>query len=160
MEIIEIINEAVNWKNEACYMWPRDFTSNRPIIASFYVPGLTRKSPVTASRAIYMIAHNAPNLPRTQNVLHSCGNGEKGCVAVNHLYLGTVKDNWHDWHKHGAHRGRLTAELVRELRENDDCTNRYRREASIRLGVGFSTIADALAGRSWKDLGSPAHPAP
>jgi len=66
-----------------------------------------------ASRAAYIEAHGDIG---DLHVLHKCGN--RLCVNLEHLYLGSHSRNMKDRAMHGRqNNGKLTPELVKEIRE-------------------------------------------
>lgn len=75
------------------------------------------KSSLPAHRAMYMAFHNII-LNRQQHVCHKCDN--PSCVNINHLFVGTAKDNAQDMIEKGrkAHKYRLHT----KQRKFDDAT--------------------------------------
>ncbi len=45
-------------------------------------------------------SHGGPPTPRHM-AIHSCGNGNVGCVTKSHLKWGTQSENMVDFHRHG-----------------------------------------------------------
>lgn len=77
------------------------------------------KKCMKASRAVWIIGNGDPG---DLWVLHTCGQGDQGCIRIGHLYLGTRADNIRDMVADGnALRGergtatKLSEEQVREI---------------------------------------------
>ena len=85
--------------------------------------------------------HNGP-IPEGLMVLHTCNNGHLGCVSIDHLYLGTHKDNMRDMKAAGSARGSNNA---RAILSEEAAVNIIRR---LRAGESQSSIAkDYAVGR-------------
>jgi hypothetical protein len=106
-----------------------------------------------AHRVVYR-AKVAPLTPDRPWVLHRCV-GRKNCIEPTHLYAGTAKDNGRDTAAAGRSRrgerhpgARLTARQVRRARAARRRGVRVS-EIARRLGVTYSTVWAAVAGRNW-----------
>lgn len=108
-------------------------------------------------RAAWLLAKGP--IPEGMHVLHRCDTPR--CVNVEHLFLGTHKENMADRHVKGRdaiHRGedngqaKLTAELVATLRARYKPKHRKDGAAAMarEVGVHPTTLRDALFGVSWK----------
>lgn len=78
---------------------------------------LVGKGAKLAHRVSWQLANG--DIPKGKFVLHRCDNPI--CVNVKHLFLGTQKDNIEDMvrkGRHGKRHGRLSADLVRKVRED------------------------------------------
>lgn len=90
-EAQEFLWDAAACLSAECLIWPSQ-AGSRPTV-------VFRGRPMNASRAVWMMATNSD--PGDDWVLHSCGEGERGCVNLRHLYLGDATDNARDmWNKH------------------------------------------------------------
>lgn len=115
-------------------------------------------SPGAPAKAIYAHRwiweqHNGP-VPPDLEVRHMCGRGL--CVNIEHLDIGTAKQNCDDRALHGTTaRGersggaRLTEDIVRKIRADPSTSHR---EWARRLGVSYQTIQLVRNGRTWKHL--------
>jgi len=98
-------------------------------------------------------------IPFGKFVLHTCDNSS--CVNVEHLYLGSYKDNAQDResrnrgnHVVGLFHGR-TKLLMTQIYEIKDLfdTDRYSfRELGKIYGVNGKTVADIINGKNWAHL--------
>ena len=107
---------------------------------------------MTASRAVWMLAHGDPG---SMHVLHTCGAGQRGCIRLAHLYLGTNADNGKDAARDGSmargerHYGaRLTERDVHEVRRQL-ADGSSRKAIAAAFGVSYSTVRCIDEGRSW-----------
>lgn len=119
-------------------------TTTSPCIESDwpkFKDGYHRKDNRLAHRAAWEDHHNV-QLDRWQLVLHSCGN--PGCVNLDHLYIGTQKDNADDRERHGrtarGERHGMTADFDKVTAEALINSGLSRREVARQLGVSHTTI--------------------
>ena len=107
-----------------------------------------------APRAAWILRYGS--IPAGLAVLHKCDNPR--CVEINHLFLGTLKDNTQDMLRKGRHRPArgekhgqavLSEALVRELRrlhhENGSGPSQLAKEFQL----NHQTIRSVLKGRNW-----------
>jgi hypothetical protein len=107
---------------------------------------------VNASRAVWIIANGDPG---DLHVLHTCGQGQQGCIRLGHLYLGTDLDNQRDRLAHGTSnrgerqgRSKLTAADVRRIRTRVAAGETHTGIAKDH-GVSRGAIKNIVHGRSW-----------
>jgi hypothetical protein len=105
-------------------------------------------------RLAWSLAHGP--IPQGMRVCHTCD--QPDCCRVDHLFLGTAKDNTADMVAKG--RGkigmlRLNAKLdpdkVREIRRLHS-EGLHPREIAPRFGVHFMTIRYVVRGLTWRDV--------
>lgn len=98
-------------------------------------------------------------IPHGLNVCHHCDN--KQCVRIDHLFLGTAKDNYHDLmdkelHIRGIKHGMavLTEEQVLEIRRLYRKRHRLYNGSALAkdFKVSHPTIMDIVHRRHWKHL--------
>lgn len=92
---------------------------------------------------------------------HRCGN--RKCVNVDHIYLGTNKDNAEDSIRHGTfYRQRmgednpasvLTNQEVIEIKKLLAIGNLLQKEIGNLYGVNQQRISDISTGKNWKSVG-------
>jgi hypothetical protein len=127
-----------------------------------------------AHRRAWIKAHG--EIPPGMAVCHSCDN--PSCINVEHLWLGTIRENNHDRAvkgrsarpnnpSRGERNGRalLTREQVRAIRELHEAEGRKlhgrprqgitRKEMALRFGVSIPAIDAILSGRNWKGGDAP-----
>jgi hypothetical protein len=137
-----LLAAGVTAATDGCVMLPASY--GRPTIRMNGVG-------MTASRAVWLLAHGDPG---DQYVLHSCHQGQEGCINIRHLYLGTQQQNVADTVRAGRHaRGernghaKLTAAQAQRIREQSGTVTQDTLAAEY--GVSRSTIAHVLHGRTW-----------
>ena|ERR1700728_1930504 len=111
-----------------------------------------RKASLTAHRAHYMAHHNMI-LARNEYVCHKCDN--PACVNIDHLFLGSPKDNIQDMLAKG--RNAKQYRLHKRLRDYDDDKIRaiknaigLLREVAEKYGVSVSYVSKLRAGKAKK----------
>jgi len=91
---------------------------------------------------------------------HSCGNGDKSCVAKRHLSWKTPVENQADRLIHGTHnRGeRSGGSKLTEAQARDILSTKGKEARGLvakRLGISISTVTQIRSGRSWSWLQEP-----
>jgi hypothetical protein len=71
-------------------------------------PRVTIKGVNMAAYEYVWLCHTRQLVPEGMMLLHSCGNGDKGCVNPKHLRIGTPSENNADTLEHGTHRNQNT----------------------------------------------------
>lgn len=101
-----------------------------------------------ASRVAYIITHGdiPPISGARQNVCHKCDNPP--CCNPSHLFVGSGRANMRDAVMKGRHRGKLTADDVREIRKVATTPTGVKACAAL-FGVHAGTIQAIMARRSW-----------
>ena len=110
-----------------------------------------------AAHRVSWIIHKGP-IPEGMWVLHSCD--QPNCLEIQHLFLGTAKDNWDDMVKKGRRMfkpgeacnfAKLKEEQVIEIRKR---MKRGENDTSLgyNFGVSAGAIADIRRGRNWKHV--------
>lgn len=143
-------------KTDGCWEWTRGLNT--------YGYGLFQYGrSIQAHRISWMMSHG--EIPKHLRVCHHCDN--RKCVRVDHLFLGTDKENMQDAAKKGrmrwkegyakisgarSGRSKLSEEdvrLAREIKMRQDIS--YRR-LSRRFGVTHGSLRRAILGISYKDV--------
>lgn len=99
-------------------------------------------------------------VPKGMLVRHLCGNGHKGCGTLEHLALGTPKDNAKDEEKLGRRkRGERNGAKLTEsqARQVIDALGKEKTQEQLALEFGVTkwVIADIQRGRSWTHIRTP-----
>lgn len=114
-----------------------------------------------ASRAVWIIANGDPG---PAFVLHTCHNGEQGCINIRHLYLGDQARNCRDIAEHGNRKGistvrgehvgtsRLTADDVREIRRIYAEGGTRQVDIGNRFGIDQTAVSSIVLRKSWKHV--------
>jgi len=98
-------------------------------------------------------------IPERMYVLHCCDN--PSCVNVNHLYLGTKKDNANDResrdrgnHASGTKHGKnkLLPSQVYEIRDAYDTGKYSFRQLGKIYGIDGKSVADIIDRKNWSNL--------
>jgi hypothetical protein len=107
-----------------------------------------------AHRAMCRLAHGEPPKGRPY-ALHSCGNGDAGCVNPNHLRWGTQKENLADRDRHGrtlrgvlAPSSKLTEADVIMIRDRIGRGD-TKMAVAADYGVSAPTIRAIVTGKTW-----------
>lgn len=115
---------------------------------------------INASRAAWLLAKGP--IPEGMDVLHHCDN--KLCCNVEHMYLGTDKENARDrvirgFHPKGSrvHFAKLTEEKVREIKRRHIPAKPGQKggntkELAAEYGVQPGMITAIASGRTWKHV--------
>lgn len=145
---IDRLNEKFR-PNAECYQWVDKICSSDGYPRIYWAP---MKRGIKANRAVWM-HFNGP-IPDGMFVCHSCDN--KLCVRIEHLWLGTPKDNARDMfskkrnrNPKGEHhpKAKLTEKEVREIRSmRGQLSSRL---IGLKFGVSKGAISAILEGRRW-----------
>lgn len=150
-EVVQILKIAALLTGDGPCHYPLPDRSGRPRAT---LGGVTR----SASRSMWMLTYGDPG---DLQVLHTCGNGEQGCLRLGHLYLGTHADNMRDKAADGqGHRpsgmtngqAKLTDDQVREMRVRFSAGGVIQQELADEYGVGRRTVGRILARERWHHL--------
>lgn len=140
--------------NEECVKWP--FGEAVRGYGTIHFEGKSR----LAHRVVLSIATGA-SIDTDLGALHSCGNGQRGCVAPWHLYWGTQQENGADTVRHGkSTRGERHAQSKLQQGDIGFILNDRRPVAVIarKYAVSPTTIDDVKKGRTWSWLTGIARP--
>lgn len=74
-------------------------------------PRITVNGIDMAAYEFFWLAHTRQVVPEGMLLLHSCDNGEKGCVNPDHLRIGTSTENNREAVERGRHRNQHTGRL-------------------------------------------------
>ncbi len=94
-------------------------------------------------------------IPEGMQVLHRCDN--PSCVLVDHLFLGTVRDNMVDMASKGRQRGprgvdhwkaKLDAEAVLAIRADP----RSLRQTAAAYGIDYTVVSKIRRGTMWRHV--------
>lgn len=106
-------------------------------------------------RLVYLIHHNL-ELNTSKYVLHHCDN--PSCVYLEHLYLGTQKDNMRDMVKRSRHkpkkginqpRAKLKNKDIRKIRFLYQNTKTSYKKLALQFNVCKTNIENILRNRTW-----------
>lgn len=100
---------------------------------------------VTVARYAWVLRQGDPG---AQHVLHTCGNGDRGCANTGHMYLGNHAQNMVDRDREGKAAKALTPEAVLAIRERPGTI----KQMSHDFGVSATTIKHVLARRTWPHI--------
>jgi len=145
------IEKALKYKNKnQCLIWPY-FRNKKGYAASN--KGLVHR--IICKRV------NGDNPKNKPLALHSCGNGNLGCINPHHLYWGDRYDNSSDQIKHGTrvngekHGGhKLSAKDVISIRNLYELNYTMQNLSDI-FNVCIATIHKIIHYKSWKHLLKP-----
>jgi len=109
---------------------------------------------ITAHRLAYILEKGSIESSKIL-VCHKCDNPP--CCNVDHLFLGTDKDNNHDMIKKGRKvilkgEGHPNSKLTNNTVEHILVSNKTAKELSIDLKVSRYTIYDIRSGKSWRHI--------
>jgi hypothetical protein len=145
---LSFIKSAKDYEGEDCLIWP--YAKNNKGYGQINTSDGKKK---LAHRMICELAHGSPS--EDMQALHRCGNGHLGCVAPNHLYWGTIKQNVKDMVAHGrSARGRtmagtpLTEEQVMEIFSRAHSGEIQERIAGD-FGIAQSSVSHIKHGKAW-----------
>lgn len=136
---------------DECWSWlgNKHVTSGRGL----YWNGLRM---VQAHRAAYEWANGG--IPDGAHILHTCDNGQGGCVNPAHLYAGSHHDNMRDRRERGGpyvngrgtgYRAKLTEDQVREIRRLVNVAGLPRALVARKFGISRMQAATIAAGKAW-----------
>lgn len=130
--------EKVEVKQTGCHEWQS--VLHRDGYGKFYLDG----KQIQAHRAAYLIFIG--NIPKKAQVLHRCDN--RKCVNLDHLYIGTPKDNTRDKIERCAWWGRMKFSAA----EISECKRLYESglsqvEIGRRLNMDQTTVSRFCRGK-------------
>jgi hypothetical protein len=134
-KMLEIESNIVPDEN-GCKIWPYTYNSKGYGKISF------NNKTCEPHRVIYFCKHG--KVPKGMVVRHLCNN--KACVSLDHLELGTVRDNALDAKHHAS---KLTWELVLYIRTHESHIGTT--PLGRKYGVSHKTIEQILKGATWKE---------
>ena len=111
-----------------------------------------------AHRVAYELAVGP--IPEGLYVLHTCNNGEGGCVNPAHLYAGTQVDNMRDRKARGVpyengrgkgYRAKVNAEQVREMRRRV-AAGESRAAMAREFGISRMQASTIVARKAWRHV--------
>jgi len=115
-----------------------------------------KRSSSCASRFIYKVCYNEPDIKPQQFVCHTCDNPT--CCNPNHLFLGSPQDNVDDMvtkkrHSYGEknHMAKITTEMVWEVKKMLLDGHRMF-EIANQLGLTYKTVQHIKWENCWKHL--------
>ena len=145
-EKLQWLQDHMTHSEDECLIWP--FHRN----IDGYPSGVRycgKRTP--AARLMCILSHGEPQTPADESA-HSCGNGNKGCIAPKHLSWKTPKENQADRIIHGTHnRGRkngqckLTEDQILEIRSSPES----RTELSQKYGISKPHIYEIKNRKKW-----------
>lgn len=138
-------------ETDACVTWPFARCSGR------YGHLQVNKVYYLAHRLVCEMAHG-PAPDGSPLALHSCHNGEEGCVNPRHLRWGTAQENTADIRNAGRmaigerlHKSNLTESDVQEIRKLRDAGVTLQRIADD-FGISPSAVCSIAKRRSWSHV--------
>lgn len=143
-DVTGFLDQALCYDGDDCLFWP--FAHRKGY------PAFEREGRMLGVHRYICERENGPPPDDKPLALHSCGNGERGCVTKRHLRWGSSADNSVDRALHGrAVRGerspnaKLTHYLVLEIRT----ATGSQRAIAARFGVSQATIHYVLNRKRW-----------
>lgn len=138
---------VVPFREDKCLIWP--FADNGHGYGRLCVNGRLE----LVSRLICTEEHGPPPSD-AHEAAHSCGAGDRGCVARAHVRWATSAENHadkvgHDTHRRGERQwqAKLTADDVVTIRQAKGCISQT--ELAHRFGVSQSQISGIQSGKEW-----------
>jgi hypothetical protein len=148
-ESIAEVFQAIPSNEAGCMLWPMARSSN-----GYGHISLNYKT-LSAHKVAWELKFGA--VPDGLVVMHKCDT--RACVNVEHLQLGTYKDNMQDCSKkrriaHGTRNphAKLTDSDVREIRELYASGKHTQWELARRYGVWQGSIWQIIKGKAWRHL--------
>lgn len=156
MKVRETLEALAYTDGQGCVYWTRPFAGKRPFVNKGVHPAITRG--MSASRAVWIIRHGQP--PSGLQVLHTCGNSQRGCVGIDCLYLGTPQDNMNDREqdghtRRGAANGRakLTEADILEIRRSRAGWSPERgRRIAAKYGITYTAARHIVTRQTWTHI--------
>lgn len=158
--VARLLSACIKDEDTGCIEWQRVLT--RDGYGKTKVKGRT----LPAHRAMWFATHGVvePDL----FVCHHCDN--RRCLNIEHLFLGTAKDNMADkmkkgrWHGGPAtwkltslgsnhHNAKLNEDSVRQIRKRASNGEMFAQLAKD-YGVSATAISATVSGRTWKQVGA------
>jgi len=149
---LAFLEAACLYQGDECLIWP---FSRAHGYAQINIGGRARKVHQIVCEKVH---GSRPSLQH--GVAHSCGRGQDGCIAPNHLRWATQKENAEDAIRHGVvphgerhPHSKLTAKQALEIRRRA-LTGENQRRLADEFGVCNQTVNNIKFGRIWTSLGS------
>lgn len=153
-ERLRFFEQAKEYLGDECLIWPYGASNGRA-----YIPHPKTRVTSQVNRLLCEHAYGPPPTPDHQ-AAHSCGKGQLGCIARNHLRWATPKENNDDKKIHGTVlRGeavpgaKLSEAKVIEIRKLWPEVSP--RELGERFGVHATTILQIVRGKIWTHIPFP-----
>lgn len=142
--IARLLKRARRDAKTGCLVW----TGGR-YAKSAYGAIVYRQGKYRAHRLAW-IAHNGP-IPNGLYVCHACDN--PACIAIEHLFLGTPKDNMTDMRikGRGRFRSRLTVEEVARVKRLL-AEGMAMAEVARETGVAYASVFAIKSGKNWRGV--------
>ncbi|MER7841686.1 hypothetical protein ABTY98_38825 [Streptomyces sp. NPDC096040] len=147
-ELQTLVAAAARYSGTDCVLAPCDHS--RPTVRY-------RGETVPASRAVWIEATGED--PGDRQVLHTCHQGEEGCISIRHLYLGDHARNMADMTEaerqaRGETNGNaeLTEPLVCEMRALHATGDWSQRALARRFNVSQGTVHQVVTRKTWKHV--------
>lgn len=132
-------------RDDECWNWNGDIKNSGYGRVKFSIRG--KQKAFSAHRIAFLISNGT--LPEDLNICHTCDN--RLCTNPKHLFSATQKENMQDASKKGRC-GKLTKEIVEEIRSVYASRKITQAELSKKFGVCRSEISQIISRVRWRDL--------